>query len=76
VERCDHRLPQRRAGAVGDVGTAVDGPQNTKLAAWEGETPSIILIIFKQPGANVNDTVDHVKASLPRIFAVAVHSGT
>jgi hydrophobic/amphiphilic exporter-1 (mainly G- bacteria), HAE1 family len=54
---------------IRDVGTAVDGPQNTKLAAWEGETPSIILIIFKQPGANVIDTVDHIKASLPRMTA-------
>jgi hydrophobic/amphiphilic exporter-1 (mainly G- bacteria), HAE1 family len=54
---------------IRDVGTAVDGPQNTKLAAWEGETPSIILIIFKQPGANVIDTVDHIKESLPRMTA-------
>jgi multidrug efflux pump subunit AcrB len=54
---------------IRDVGAAVDGPQNTKLAAWEGETPSIILIIFKQPGANVIDTVDHIKASLPRMTA-------
>jgi HAE1 family hydrophobic/amphiphilic exporter-1 len=54
---------------IRDVGTAVDGPQNTKLAAWVGETPSIILIIFKQPGANVIDTVDHIKASLPRMTA-------
>jgi len=52
---------------VRDVGTAVDGPQNTKLAAWEGETPSIILIIFKQPGANVISTVDSIKAALPRM---------
>jgi hydrophobe/amphiphile efflux-1 (HAE1) family protein len=54
---------------IRDVGTAVDGPQNTKLAAWEGETPSIILIIFKQPGANVIDTVDHIKRSLPQMTA-------
>jgi hydrophobe/amphiphile efflux-1 (HAE1) family protein len=54
---------------IRDVGTAVDGPQNTKLAAWEGETPSIILVIFKQPGANVIDTVDHIKAALPRMTA-------
>src|SRR5262249_12054113 len=45
---------------IRDVGQAVDGPQNTKLAAWLGETPSVILIIFKQPGANVIDTVDHI----------------
>jgi hydrophobe/amphiphile efflux-1 (HAE1) family protein len=52
---------------IRDVGTAVDGPQNDELAAWEGTTPSIILVIFKQPGANVIDTVDHIKASLPQM---------
>jgi multidrug efflux pump subunit AcrB len=52
---------------VRDVGRAVDGPQNTRLAAWDGETPSIILIIFKQPGANVIDTVDSIKAHLPQM---------
>src|SRR5579871_4049577 len=38
---------------VGDVGVALDGPQNTKVAAWSNGEPSIILIISKQPGANV-----------------------
>jgi hydrophobe/amphiphile efflux-1 (HAE1) family protein len=54
---------------IRDVGTAIDGPQNTELAAWEGDTPSIILVVFKQPGANVINTVDRIKASLPRITA-------
>jgi HAE1 family hydrophobic/amphiphilic exporter-1 len=52
---------------ISDVGTAIDGPQSDELAAWEGTTPSIILVIFKQPGANVIDTVDHIKAGLPRM---------
>jgi hydrophobic/amphiphilic exporter-1 (mainly G- bacteria), HAE1 family len=52
---------------IRDVGRAVDGPQNTRLAAWDGEIPSIILIIFKQPGANVIDTVDSIKAHLPQM---------
>jgi HAE1 family hydrophobic/amphiphilic exporter-1 len=54
---------------VRDVGQAVDGPQNRELAAWDGETPSIILIIFKQPGANVINTVDRIKAGLPQMTA-------
>jgi hydrophobe/amphiphile efflux-1 (HAE1) family protein len=52
---------------VRDVGQAIDGPQNRLLAAWSGDTPSIILVIFKQPGANVIDTVGHIKASLPQM---------
>ncbi|HTW50853.1 MAG TPA: multidrug efflux RND transporter permease subunit [Stellaceae bacterium] len=52
---------------IRDVGRAVGGPQNRELAAWDGETPSIILIIFKQPGANVINTVDRIKAGLPQM---------
>jgi hydrophobe/amphiphile efflux-1 (HAE1) family protein len=52
---------------VRDVGQAVDGPQNRELAAWDGETPSIVLIIFKQPRANVINTVDRIKAGLPQM---------
>jgi hydrophobe/amphiphile efflux-1 (HAE1) family protein len=54
---------------VRDIGVAVDGPQNTKLAAWSNGQPSILLIISKQPGANVVDTVDRIKALLPRLTA-------
>ncbi|HUA53125.1 MAG TPA: efflux RND transporter permease subunit [Candidatus Sulfotelmatobacter sp.] len=54
---------------IRDIGVAVDGPQNTKLAAWSNGVPSIILIISKQPGANVVQTVDRIKALLPRLTA-------
>jgi HAE1 family hydrophobic/amphiphilic exporter-1 len=52
---------------IRDVGQAVDGPQNRLLSAWTGQTPSIILVVFKQPGANVLNTVDRIKASLPQM---------
>jgi hydrophobe/amphiphile efflux-1 (HAE1) family protein len=54
---------------IRDIGAAIDGPQNDELAAWEGEKPAIVLVIFKQPGANVIATVDSIKASLPRMTA-------
>jgi hydrophobe/amphiphile efflux-1 (HAE1) family protein len=54
---------------VADVGTAVEGPENTNIAAWSGTNRSVLLIVSKQPGANVIDTVDQIKASLPRINA-------
>jgi hydrophobe/amphiphile efflux-1 (HAE1) family protein len=54
---------------VSDVGSAADGPENTNIAAWNGKNRSVLLIISKQPGANVIDTVDQIKASLPRINA-------
>src|SRR5580692_8397304 len=54
---------------VRDIGRAVDGPENTKLAAWANGKPCILLAVFKQPGANVIATVDAVRAALPHLQA-------
>src|SRR5579863_6082177 len=50
---------------VSDIGRAIDGPENRLLAAWQNGKRGILLIIFKQPGANVIDTVERIKAALP-----------
>ena len=55
---------------VSDVGRAVEGPQDVTIGALVGKTPTVLLIVFKQPGANVIETVDRVKASLPQIYLV------
>ena len=34
------------------------GPQNRELAAWQNGKRGILLLVFKQPGANVIDTVE------------------
>ncbi|HEY4250770.1 MAG TPA: efflux RND transporter permease subunit, partial [Roseomonas sp.] len=52
---------------VRDIGTAVDAPENMMLHAWANGRPSILLAIFKQPGANVIDTVDSIMRELPRL---------
>ena len=52
-----------------DIGKAIDGPENNRLAAWYNKKPAIILIIQRQPGANVIQTVDRVKAMLPVLQA-------
>ena len=55
---------------VRDIGTAVRGPQNRELAAWESAgTPrrGILLIVYKQPGANVIATVERLREALPRL---------
>ena len=54
---------------VRDIGEAVDGPADTTLAAWINGRRAIALIVSKQPGANVIDTVDRIKAELPRLTA-------
>jgi hydrophobe/amphiphile efflux-1 (HAE1) family protein len=56
---------------VRDIGTAVDAPENEQLAAWADGKPAILLAVFKLPGANVIDTVDHIKAQLPSLSALA-----
>ncbi|WPO39155.1 multidrug efflux RND transporter permease subunit [Tardiphaga sp. 42S5] len=54
---------------VRDIGTAVTGPEDAKQAAWANGKRGVFLVIFKQPGANVIDTVDKIKAELPRLVA-------
>jgi hydrophobe/amphiphile efflux-1 (HAE1) family protein len=54
---------------VRDIGKAVEGPQDVTIGALLREKPSVLLVVFKQPGANVIETVDLVKASLPRIYS-------
>ena len=55
---------------IRDIGRAVDGPENTKLAAWANGTRCILLAVYKQPGANVIDTVNQVRAALPHLQAL------
>jgi len=52
-----------------DIADVVDGPENTKLAAWMNDTPAIIVNIQRQPGANVIEVVDRVKQLLPSVTA-------
>ncbi len=54
---------------VRDIGHAVTGPEDAKQAAWADGKRGVFLVIFKQPGANVIDTVDKIKAELPRLVA-------
>jgi hydrophobe/amphiphile efflux-1 (HAE1) family protein len=55
---------------VRDVGKAIAGPQDVNVAAYAGQKPTVILLVFKQPGANVIATVDQIKASMPNLAAV------
>ena len=54
---------------VRDVGQAVPGPEDAKKAAWANGKRGVFLVVFKQPGANVIETVDNIKAQLPRLRA-------
>jgi len=52
---------------VRDIGRAVAGPEDMKQAAWANGKRGVFLVVFKQPGANVIETVDKIKAQLPRL---------
>jgi len=52
-----------------DVASIVDDAENLRLAAWSDRTPGVILNVQRQPGANVIQTVDRVKALLPKLQA-------
>src|ERR1700736_689152 len=54
---------------IRDIGQAVSGPEDVKQAAWADGKRGVFLVIFKQAGANVIDTVDKIKAQLPRLIA-------
>ena len=52
-----------------DLGEVVDNVENVRLAGWVGDKPAVILDIQRQPGANIIETADRVKALLPRLRA-------
>jgi multidrug efflux pump len=54
---------------MSDVATTVDDAENVRLAAWANDTPAIVIDIQRQPGANVIEVVDRVKALLPQLQA-------
>jgi hydrophobe/amphiphile efflux-1 (HAE1) family protein len=53
---------------IRDIGVAVDGPENTQLSAWQSGGSGILLLIYKQPGANIIDIVSRVEATLPHLL--------
>jgi multidrug efflux pump subunit AcrB len=54
---------------IRDVGRAISGPQNRELGAWTDGKRSVLLLVFKQPNANVISTADGVQAKLPALEA-------
>ena len=54
---------------ISDIGHAEIGPASSQLAGWYDRKRAVILNVLPAPGANVIDTVDHIKAELPRLKA-------
>ncbi|VVM92882.1 multidrug efflux RND transporter permease subunit [Pseudomonas fluorescens] len=53
-----------------DVAKVVNGSENAYVQAWAGDQPGVNLVIFRQPGANIVETVDRVQAALPTLEAM------
>ncbi len=49
------------------LGRVVEGVENERLAGWSGTNRAVLVIIQKQAGANVIETVDRIRAVLPQL---------
>jgi len=56
---------------LSDVGQALDGVENAKVKSWLNDDRTIMLAIFRQPGANTVDVAKTLRALLPEIEAAA-----
>jgi multidrug efflux pump len=54
---------------ISDVGEAVDSVEDLRNAGYANGQPSVLVVIFRQPGANIIDTVDRIRALLPQLQA-------
>ena len=53
-----------------DVARVVNGAEDAYVQAWSGTQPGVNLVIFRQPGANIVETVDRIQAALPSLQAM------
>ena len=52
-----------------DVADVIDSVQNIRTAGYLNGKRAVTLIVFRQPGANIIDTVDRITAALPSLKA-------
>ena len=54
---------------LSDVADVIDSVQNVRTAGYLNGKRAVLLIVFRQPGANIIDTVDRVRAEMPSVQA-------
>ena len=54
---------------ISDVGEAVDSVEDLRQAGYMDSQPAVLVIVFRQPGANIIQTVDGIRAALPELEA-------
>ncbi len=61
---------------LGDVGEVQDSVEDTKVMGLANGKPAVLIIVFRQPGANIIDTVDRVRSLMPQLqssISPAIH---
>ena len=53
-----------------DVARVINSSENDYVQAWSGHQPGLNLVISRQPGANIVDTVNRIQAALPGLQAM------
>jgi len=54
---------------ISDVAQVVDSTENIRTAGYSNGKPAVLLIISRQPNANIIDTVDRITAIIPELQA-------
>jgi multidrug efflux pump len=54
---------------LSDVAEVIDAPETLRASGYANGKPSVLVILFRQPGANIIETVDRVRALLPQLKA-------
>ena len=72
----DRRAPRpptvRLGGAarLGDIATVTDDVENQRVAGWFDGERTVLVIIRRQPGANILEVIDRIKALMPELAAL------
>jgi multidrug efflux pump len=54
---------------LSDIANVQDSTENIRAAGFVNGKPAVLIIIFRQPGANIIDTVDRIRAAIPSLKA-------
>ncbi len=63
-----------RAVRLTDIADVVDGPEDLRNTGYVNGKLGVILTVNRQPGANIIETVDHIRAVLPQLKAAIPQS--
>src|SRR5260370_31729906 len=59
---------------LSDVANVTDSTQNIRTAGYLNNKPAIVVIVFRQPGANIIQTVERVQADIPPVHSAIQQS--